>query len=225
MTRPFGSDRPAVAHFHRLSNVAVQPEAMHFQIRPVRRRREQMHRQVVCAVRGKRQVVRLGQVRHLHEYCDAAAIGHVRLGKGHAAGRDHLGELVQRVQVLAGGNRHPAVAHDARVARDVVGDGWLLQPDQVLVLQGARGTDRLVHCPAHVGIGHQREVGAQIRAHRPHAFHVFRQARTADLHLDRAEALGEVVVGLPQQCIQRKLEVDAASVARHRRVEPGEQAP
>ena len=67
--------------------------------------------------------------------------------------------------------------------------------------------------------------GAEMRAHRSHACHVLRQTRATDLHLDGAEALGEVVVGLPQQRIEREVEVDAAGVTRHRRIEAAEQPP
>ena len=45
----------------------------------------------------------------------------------------------------------------------------------------------------------------------------------ADLHLDRAKALGKIVVGLLQQRVDREIEVDAAGIARHAGIEAAEQ--
>ena len=55
--------------------------------------------------------------------------------------------------------------------------------------------------------------------------HVLREPRPADLHLDRAKAPLEVVVGLTSSCVQRQLEVDPAGIARHSRVVAAEQPP
>ena len=62
-------------------------------------------------------------------------------------------------------------------------------------------------------------------AHLADALDVLGQALAADLHLDRAKALRPEVIGLPQQLVDRKLEVDPARVAGHARVEPAEHAP
>ena len=85
--------------------------------------------EVVHAVRGDRQIGRLGQARDLQPDRNAAAVGQIGLGEGHAARRDQRLKLVQGVQVLAGRDRQAALAHDAGMARDVVGDGRLLEPD------------------------------------------------------------------------------------------------
>ena len=92
-------------------------------------------------------------------------------------------------------------------------------------LQRARRGDRLVRRPAHVRVDHQREVGPEPRAHRGDALDVLRQPRTADLHLDRAEALREVALGLLEQRVEREHQVDAARIARHPRVEAAEVPP
>ena len=76
-----------------------------------------------------------------------------------------------------------------------------------------RGADRLVGGPLHVGVDHQRKVGAEEVAHRRDPLDILREALATDLHLDRAEALGEVVLGLPQQPVERIVEVDAAGIA------------
>jgi hypothetical protein len=46
----------------------------------------------------------------------------------------------------------------------------------------------------------------------------------ADLHLDGAKAFGEIAVGLLQQRLDREIEVDAAGIAGHARIEPAEQS-
>ena len=98
-------------------------------------------------MRGDRQVERFCEVGDLHENGDAAAVGHVGLGIGDAAGRDHLLELPQRAEVLACGDRHTAVAHDARVAGHVIGDGRLLEPDQ-FELRATRGRGEWIRPPS-----------------------------------------------------------------------------
>ena len=68
------------------------------------------------------------------------------------------------------------------------------------------------------------KLGAQVRrAWRATRSTSSRERRAADLHLDRAKAAGQVVVGLAQQGVERELEVDAARVAGHARVEAAQQ--
>src|SRR2546421_12122755 len=62
-------------------------------------------------------------------------------------------------------------------------------------------------------------------AHRSDPLEILRKARPAYLHLDRAESLFEIIVGLMQQLIQRKIEINATSVSRHPRVMTAEQPP
>jgi hypothetical protein len=85
-----------------------------------------------------------------------------------------------------------------------VGDGGLFMPVDGKLGKPTRGSDRLVDAPAHIGIDDQRKVGAEMIAHRSVPLEILRKARPAYLHLDRAESLFEVVVGLMQQLIQRK---------------------
>ena len=59
-------------------------------------------------------------------------------------------------------------------------------------------------------------------AHRLHARDVGREIRAADLHLDGAKALGDVVLGLLQKRLDGEVEVDAAGVTRHAGVEAAE---
>jgi hypothetical protein len=176
-------------------------------------------------VRRDGQVEGLGQVTDLHERGDAAAVGDVGLGERHAARGDQVPKLGEGVQVLARGDRQAALAHDADVARHVVGARRLLEPDRIELAQRARGPDRLVDAPAHVGVHHQRELGAEVRAHRSHALDVLPQRGAADLHLDGAEAAREVVVRLPQQRVHGQVQVDPARIARHARIETAQRAP
>ena len=111
----------------------------------------------------------------LHERGDAAAVGDVGLGERHAARGDQVPELVEGMKVLARGDRQAALAHDADVARHVVGARRLFQPHRIQLAQRARGPDRLVDAPAHVGVHHQWELRAEVRAHGPHALDVLPQ--------------------------------------------------
>ena len=72
----------------RLGDVALEPEAVRLEIGAVRAGGEELHGHVMRAVRGDRQVEGLGQMGDLHERRDAAAIGDVGLGIGHAAAGD-----------------------------------------------------------------------------------------------------------------------------------------
>ena len=184
-----------------------------------------MHRDFVRAVRGHRQVEGLGQVGDLHEGGDAAAVRHVGFRKADAARRDQLPELPDASQVLAGGDRQPAFAKHPRVAGRVVGHDGLLEPQGLEGLQRAGRPDRLVDAPLHVGVDHQRKVGAEVPAHGPHALDVLGQPIPAHLHLDRPEAAGEVALGLRDQRADVELQVDAARVAGNRRIESAEQVP
>ena len=60
-------------------------------------------------------------------------------------------------------------------------------------------------------------------SHRLHARDVGGEIRAAHLHLDGAKALGEIVVGLLEQRLDGKVEVDAAGIAGHAGVEAAEQ--
>src|SRR6202030_3680736 len=104
------------------------------------------------------------------------------------------------------------VAHNPPMAFDIVRDGRLFKPVDGELRKPARGTDRLVDAPAHIGVDHKRKVGAEMIAHRSDPLKILRKARPAYLHLDRAESSFEVIVGLTQQLIQRKIEIDATSV-------------
>ena len=87
----------------------------------------------------------------------------------------------------------------------------------------ARGADGFLDRPFHVGIRHQGKAVAEMLAHRLHARDVGCEIRAADLHLDGAKALGEIVVGLLQQRLDGKIEVDAAGVTGHAGIEAAEQ--
>ena len=220
-----GRDGEAVLDPQRIRDNAVEAEAVRLEVGAVRRRGQQVHGDVVGAVRGHRQVERLGEVADLHEDRHAAAVGHVGLRERHAAGGDQLPELVQRVEVLAGGHRQPALAHDAHVAGHVVGDRRLLQPHRVRRRQGRAAriaSSTLQRMLASTISGNS---GPRCSPHRPHALDVLAQRRAPHLHLDGAKAAREVVVGLAQQRVQREVEVDAARVAGHARVEAAEHAP
>ena len=110
------------------------------------------------------------------------------------------------------------------MAGNVVGNDRLFEPGEVVGLQRARGADGFLDRPFHVGVGHQRKAVAEMFSHRLHARDVGGEIRAAHLHLDGAKALGEIVVGLPEQRLDGKIEVDAAGITGHAGVEAAEQA-
>ena len=118
MARPLGRDRLAVLERERLGDEALEAEAVDLEVGGVRHRGQQVDVEVVDAVRGHRQVRGLGEARDLEPDRDAAAVREVGLREGHAAGaRSARWNSWMRVQVLAGRDRQPALAHDPRVAR------------------------------------------------------------------------------------------------------------
>jgi hypothetical protein len=64
-----------------------------------------------------------------------------------------------------------------------------------------------------------------VRAHRPYPLDVLAQGGPPHLHLDGPEAAAQVLVGLPEQRVERELQVDPARVAGHARAEAAEQPP
>src|SRR5215467_15311167 len=76
------SDGEALLDPEGFGDEAVETEAVDLQVGAVGYRGEEMHGQVVGAVRGHRQVEGLGQMADLEEDGDAAAIGDVGLRKG-----------------------------------------------------------------------------------------------------------------------------------------------
>ena len=91
--------------------------------------------------------------------------------------------------------------------------------------EGAGGADRLIRRVFHVGVEHQGEALAKEFAHGGDLDDIFRQPVPPDLHLDRAETLGEISFGLRDQLIRRQHQVDAARIDLHRRVGPAKMAP
>ena len=156
----------------------------------------------------------------------AAAVGDVGLGEGDAAGRDQLLELVERVQVLAGGDRQAALPHDARVARRRRrgSSAPRARPARAARGRAPRGwpRPRSSACWRRPSAGSRRR-GARASpapARRPRA----RRGRPTFILMAR-KPRARLLVGLAQQRVEREVEVDAAGVARHARVEAAEQPP
>src|SRR5262249_15185085 len=83
--------------------------------------------------------------------------------------------------------------------------------------------DGFLHRPFHVGVRHQRKALAEMVPHRLHACDIGRKIRAAHLHLDGAEALGEIVVRLLQQALHREIKVDPAGITRYTGIEAPKQ--
>ena len=116
MSRPVRRDGMSVDDPERIGDVSIEPEAVRFEVGAIRRGRKQMHRDVMGAVGGHRQVEALGEMRHFHEHGDTTAIGHIRFRVGDRFRPDEVRELVQGVKILAGGDGDTALPDDAGVS-------------------------------------------------------------------------------------------------------------
>ena len=162
-------------------------------------------------MRGNRQVARLRQPCHAHPIRDPADVAHVRLGESNIAPFQHVAEFVERMQILASGDRH-AFAGDPRMAAVIVRYRRLFQPGQLKFAQGARGAAGLFHRPAHIGVGHQRDIRADQLPHCRHPSDIFPQSLAAHLDLDGPKAALQVLLRLFEQTLGGELQVDAAGV-------------
>src|SRR6187551_3409260 len=61
----------ALLEDERMFDIAVEPETVRLEIGAIWAGREQVNRDVVCAVAGDRQIERFCEPRDLHESCDA----------------------------------------------------------------------------------------------------------------------------------------------------------
>ena len=184
---------------------------MNFEEGVVRHGGEQVHGEIVDAVRCDGQVMRLGQVGDLEPCSDATTGCDVGLGKGNPATVDHLLELVDRVQVLAGRQRHAAFASDARVALNVVRDRRLFEPEHVVLGKSAGGANRLVNTPAHVGVDQEGQLPEKL-AHARNAVEILIQVRAPDFHLDGAKTVREETFALCDEIVEGEVQVDTAGV-------------
>ena len=137
-------------------------------------------------------------MRDLQPRGDAAAVGHVRLRKGHRAGRHHLLKLVDGVQILARRHGQRTFAQDAH------------RPSTSSGIAGS--SNQYTSYGANACVDHERNIGAEEIAHGRNALHVLSKLVPADLHLGRAESVLEVLMRLFAQGIHGQLQVDAASV-------------
>ena len=184
-----------------------------------------MHRHVVRAVRGDRQVEGLGEVRDLHEDGDAAAVGDVGLGIGHAAGRIICwnSHSVRKFSPVATGSP-PSRRMRAWPATSSGMVGSSSQTRSKSRSARARA-DRLVGDPLHVGVDHQREAVAEVLAHgarrarRPRA-----AARGPTLVLMARKPFARLPSVWRSRSLTEQVEVDAAGVARHLRIVAAQQA-
>lgn len=101
-----------------------------------------------------------------------------------------------------------------------VGAQRLFEPPEVEGLQLRRHGAGLVQAPGLVGVGHERQVGAQHLAHRGEVRQVALAAE-ADLELERAVAFGEPRRGQ----VLRPIGIDAAGIDAHAIVRAAQVAP
>ena len=111
------------------------------------------------------------------------------------------------------------------MALDVIGDGRLFEPTDVVLGQGPRRADRLLDTPAHVGIDQQRYIRPQQLAHRRDPLEILAEPWPANLHLDRLKTLGEIVFGLLQQLVEGELQIDTTGIGRDVGIMAAQEAP
>src|SRR6185295_16569108 len=119
MAGTIGRNGAAIAELDGVADVAIKTETVRLEIAAVRTGGQEVHGEVMRAVRGEGQIVGLGEVRNLHEDGDTATIGDVWFGIGHTAGSDHLLELPKCTEILTRSDGNAALACDAGMARHV----------------------------------------------------------------------------------------------------------
>ena len=170
-------------------------------------------------VGNDRDVVRLAEIGDLLRRGDAADPVDVELGDVDGPRVDELAEAVERVFVLAAGDRHGADGIQFGVAGDVVGDHRLFQPAHV---EGGERPDHppgVFERPAAVAVGHDVDGGAGRLAHRAHEVEVVAEAgdavlrSPAEAELHGAVALVDIGPGLGGELIEG-LAVEPAGIDR-----------
>ena len=140
---------------------------------------------------GDGEVVGVGKVGYLHPLGDAPYPADVGLDDVGAASGYELFEAVFGVFVLAGGYGDVGGFGDLGEALDVVGEDWLLEPSDIVVLELAGHADGLLGVVAVVGIDQDLNVVADGFSYGFEAFDIGALVGAevhADLHLDAGEA-------------------------------------
>ena len=102
-------------------------------------------------------VMRLGQMRDLEPWGDAADAGHVHLhDAGGVAGQVVL-ELAERIQAFAHRDRHGRAAGQLRMRADIVGGQGFLEPADAVIGQHLGAHQRLMQGKSLIGIGEDVE--------------------------------------------------------------------
>src|SRR5438067_12927518 len=77
VTGTLGREGGAGLQSQRLGDEPIEAEAVGFEVRAIRRRRQQMHGDIMRSVRRHRQAERLGEMTDLHEHRHPPAVGHI----------------------------------------------------------------------------------------------------------------------------------------------------
>ena len=171
-------------------------------------------------MRHDRHLVGLGQRRDLAGLRDAADAVGVELDDVERARLEQVAELVQREGVLAAGDGDAAVALEGGVALQVVRNHRLFEPAQVERLEQRQHPLGVVERPAHVGVGHDVDAGADRLAHGAHqievALHAFGAVDRAPAEAQLHGAVAGVLVAarFRRELVERRA-VQAAGVDRN----------
>ena len=124
------------------------------------------------SVRYDGQVERGRQGAYLHRLTDAAAPVDVGLQHVHRVLLDDLSETPSRVLVLTARNIYGRVSTDLRVAVQLVGHHWLLQPPDVVLGEPVGHLYGVWHVPGTPGVEHDVHVVPDRLPERPGQFQV-----------------------------------------------------
>ena len=164
------------------------------------------------AVAADGEVMLSGQFRHSQPSGYATAVGGIGLDEAELGVAECVFELVECVEVFAHGKGHAGRLGDASIALVVVRYGGLFEPKNIELGEGAGGGDGLVNGHGVVGVDHEGAVGAQDLSDGASTVYVGCEVGLADFDFDAVIACCEIALGLGDQFLQRKVQVDAAAI-------------
>ena len=147
----------------------------------------ELPRELWQQVRVQRGAVVRGEGGDPPKRCDAPDAHDVGLHDLRGARAEEVIEAIDRVDVLAEGDRDIDASREFDVAGEVVGAQRLFDPRRIDGRQHLHRTRGAIEVPPLVRVDHERAVGAEHGAHGRHPLEVFGDIRLADFDLHRAE--------------------------------------
>jgi len=178
----------------RALGVGIDREGMNLDPTGVRLTRNQAHMQFLHAMAADGNAMLFCEGRHPKPAGDAAAIRTVWLDVSKLRVSKSVFKFVDGVEVFAHGEWHARQLGDLAVAQIIVGDCWLLEPNEIEGLECFGSNDRLIHAERVIGIDHEGDIRSDELSNGFDALDVFSKIGFSDLDLDRIETLIEIAL-------------------------------